>query len=96
MYVTVVYVKVKPDHVQDFIQESILNHNSSIEEKGNLRFDVLQSIEDPCDFILYEAYETAEDAASHKNTLHYLRWKEVVADWMAEPRRGVVYTSIVP
>jgi autoinducer 2-degrading protein len=62
----------------------------------SLRFDVLQSAEDPAYFILYEAYESAEAAAAHKTTPHYLRWKEVVAPWMAEPRRGEVFTGHCP
>ena len=42
MYVTCVYVWVKPENVNDFIQASLENHNYSIKEPGNLRFDVLQ------------------------------------------------------
>ena len=55
MYVTLVNVHVKSEHVEDFIEASRANHESSVREPGNLRFDVLQLEEDPCRFILYEA-----------------------------------------
>lgn len=94
MHVTLVHVQVKPVHIDDFIAASRLNHEASIREPGNLRFDVLQSPENPCHFILYEAYVSAEAAAAHKQTPHYLVWRDTVAAWMAEPRQGVLYKGL--
>ncbi len=96
MHVTLVQVHVKPEHVNDFIEATRLNHEASVQEPGNLRFDVLQSTEDPTRFVLYEAYRSAEDAARHKETPHYLKWRESVADWMAEPRQGLPYQGLFP
>ena len=96
MHVTLVHVHVKPGHVDDFIAATAANHAASVQETGNRRFDVLQSPDDPCRFILYEAYATATDAAAHKDTAHYLAWRESVADWMAEPRRGMPYNGLYP
>jgi autoinducer 2-degrading protein len=96
MHVTLVYVHVKPGHIDDFIEATRANHESSIRESGNLRFDVLQSGDDPARFVLYEAYRSAADAAAHKETAHYQSWREQVADWMAEPRRGINYTGLFP
>ncbi len=67
-----------------------------MEEAGNLRFDVLQKGEDPTEFALYEAYASAEDAAAHKETAHYLDWRVKVADWMARPREGIMYKGLLP
>ena len=96
MYVTMGHVLVKPEHLEDFIEATVENHKKSIRETGNVRFDVLQATDDPCRFILYEAYESAEDSAAHKGTEHYLTWRAVVADWMAAPRSGVVYRGLCP
>ena len=96
MQVTIVHVVVKPDHIDDFIEASRLNHEASCKEPGNRRFDVLQSSDDPTRFVLYEAYENATEAAKHKQTEHYLKWRESVADWMAEPRQGVPYNGLFP
>ncbi|MBL6987597.1 MAG: antibiotic biosynthesis monooxygenase [Methylobacter sp.] len=96
MHVTLVQVQVKPAHVDDFIAATRLNHEASIQEPGNRRFDILQSPENPGHFILYEAYASAKDAASHKQTPHYLTWRDTVADWMAQPRQGVHYDGLFP
>jgi len=96
MHVTFVHVTVKPGHIDDFIAATSRNHAASVQEPGNRRFDVLQSSDDPEQFVLYEAYASAADAAAHKETAHYLAWREAVADWMAAPRRGVSYTGLLP
>lgn len=96
MYVTLVHVRVTPGNEDAFREASVENARASVQEPGNLRFDVLQSSDDPTRFVLYEAYETAEDAAVHKGTPHYQKWRETVADWMAEPRQGVIYTGSRP
>lgn len=96
MVVTSVLVHVKAEHVDDFIRETIKNHENSIKEKGNMRFDILQSSDDPTRFMLYEAYDSTESAAAHKKTAHYNAWRDAVADWMAEPRKGIAYKAIKP
>ncbi len=96
MHVTIVHVRVKPEHVEDFLRATRENHLGSVRERGNLRFDVLQSVEDPTEVVLYEAYATEADARAHKETAHYKKWREAVEPWMAEPRRGVVYRGVYP
>lgn len=96
MIVTSVYVHVKSESVEDFINASTENHLESVKESGNLRFDFMQQADDPCRFMIYEAYESDEAAAAHKNTPHYLRWREKVQDMMAEPRKGVKYNILQP
>ena len=96
MIVTCIHVSVKPEHVQDFLDAIIENHKSSVREPGNLRFDVLQKADDPCRFMVYEAYESVEAADLHKKTLHYIRWRDTVQDFMAEARQGVRYNIIEP
>jgi (4S)-4-hydroxy-5-phosphonooxypentane-2,3-dione isomerase len=96
MIVTIVNVHVKSENIEQFIKATIENHNQSTQEAGNLRFDVLQHKDNPSMFSLYEAYESAEASADHKKTSHYLKWKETVEPWMAEPRKGIAHTIIAP
>jgi autoinducer 2-degrading protein len=96
MFVTLVHVAVKPENVEGFIEACRLNHEASTQEEGNCRFDILQSADDPCRFVLYEAYEDKAAAIAHKQTAHYMAWRETVADWMAEPRQGIRYDGLYP
>jgi autoinducer 2-degrading protein len=96
MLVTLVHVHVKPEHADEFIEATRKNHEASVKEAGNRRFDVLRLCEDATRFVLYEAYASAEDAAAHKQTAHYLQWRETVAEWMVEPRQGIAYDGLFP
>jgi autoinducer 2-degrading protein len=96
MHVTLVHVHVKPERVEEFVQATRLNHQGSVQEPGCLQFDVLQEAADPARFVIYEVFGSAEDAAAHKQTPHYARWRDTVADWMAEPRRGVQCRVLFP
>lgn len=96
MIVTCVHVYVKEAHIQDFIEATIRNHENSIKEPGNLRFDVLQDAGNPAKFLLYEAYVSEEASAEHKQTEHYLTWRETVAPWMAQDREGIRHKVICP
>lgn len=96
MVVTIVHVYVKPENIDDFIKVSTKNHNNSVKESGNLRFDILQDLGNPAKFVLYEAYESDSAAAAHKNTAHYLEWRKTVAPWMTQPREGIKHNAICP
>lgn len=96
MHVTLVHVHVIAEHVNDFIIATRANHQASVQEPGNRRFDVLQSADDPTRFVLYEAYASEQDAQAHKQTPHYLQWRDTVAQWMASPRSGMPYQGLCP
>ena len=94
MYVVCVTIFVKPEHRAAFQAATFDNARATRQEPANLRFDFLQSEEDPARFFLYEAYKSKDDFAQHQQTPHYLRWKQLVADWMAQPRQGIRHTSL--
>ena len=96
MIVTVVNIVVKAENVDQFVDATIENHQHSIREKGNLRFDVLQHRDNPSAFTLYEAYESDEAAAEHKKTAHYLKWRDAVESWMSASRQGFVHNVVAP
>jgi autoinducer 2-degrading protein len=96
MIATLVHVYVKEEYIDQFIEATLENHRASVQEPGNLRFDVLQDDENPAKFTLYEAYESDEAAAAHKKTGHYKKWKETVAEWMDKPREGVKHQIVAP
>lgn len=94
MYVISVTALVKPSSVPQFIEATLDNARHTRLEPGNLRFDVLQAEEDPTRFLLYEAYKAKDDVSHHHQTPHYLRWKQAVSDYMAQPRQGVKHNSL--
>jgi len=94
MLVVFVHVRVKPECVDRFREETIKNACESIKEEGVARFDVFQSQEDKTKFVLVEIYKDDEAPKLHKQTAHYLAWRSAVESMMAEPRYSEKYTNI--
>ena len=96
MLIVHVHVHVKPDCVAAFKTATLDNARNSVKEPGIVRFDVCQQADDPTRFVLVEVYRSVEAAAAHKETAHYARWRDTVADMMAEPRKSVKFTNVFP
>jgi len=93
MLIVLVHVHVKADCVEAFKAASLENARLSMQEHGIARFEVLQQQDDPTRFVLVEAYRTSAAPAAHKETAHYLAWRDAVVPMMAEPRFSVKYTN---
>lgn len=96
MNIVFVYVHVKPESIHAFNEITLENARNSVQEPGIARFDILQQADDPTRFVLVEVYRDAEAPSRHKETIHYLTWRERVIDMMAEPRYSVKYDNIFP
>lgn len=96
MLIVHVHIQVKPDQVDAFRAACIENARNSLQEPGIARFDVLQQQDDPTRFLLVEIYRSPEAPAAHKQTAHYQKWNETVADLMAVPRFSVKFDKVYP
>jgi (4S)-4-hydroxy-5-phosphonooxypentane-2,3-dione isomerase len=96
MLIVHVHVHVKPESAEAFREASIENARNSVKEAGIARFDVIQNAADPARFVLVEVYRRADARAEHRATAHYAKWRDAVADMMAEPRSGVEYQNVFP
>jgi quinol monooxygenase YgiN len=96
MLIVHVFVHVRPDDVAAFAAATLENARNSVQEPGVVRFDVIQQEDDPTRFVLVEIYRTPADPARHKETAHYLTWRNAVEPMMAEPRRSVRYAAVFP
>jgi autoinducer 2-degrading protein len=97
MYVVIVEVHVLADKVDEFLRSTRDNHEGTLAEPGNRRFDVLErNDDDPTRFVLYEVYEDEAAFAKHQQTPHYLAWRDAVAGLMAEPRQSRKFHSRFP
>ncbi len=96
MLIALIYIHVKPECLDAFIEATRDNVLNSIQESGIARFDFIQQQDDPTRFTLIEAYRDDDAPARHRETAHYQRWRDTVVDMMAEPRHGVKYTNLLP
>ena len=96
MLIVHVFVHVKPEYVEAFKAASVENAQHSIQEPGIARFDVIQQRDDPTRFVLVEVYRSDTAPAAHKETAHYQKWRDTVAEMMAEPRSSIKYANVFP
>jgi quinol monooxygenase YgiN len=96
MLIVHVFVHVKPGQVEAFMTATLENARHSVQEPGIARFDVLRQKDDPARFVLVEVYRTPDDPARHKETAHYQKWRDTVAEMMAEPRSSIKYENVFP
>ena len=96
MFIVHVFAHIKSDWVEAFKAATMENARSSLQEAGIARFDVIQQQDDPTRFALIEVYRTPDDPARHKETAHYQKWRDAVADMMAEPRTSTKYVNVFP
>jgi autoinducer 2-degrading protein len=96
MFVAMVHVHVKKEFIEAFKIATLDNASNSIKEAGVARFDVYQQGDDPTRFTLVEIYRTEEAPTHHRETAHYARWRDTVAEMMVEPRTRTTYNIIYP
>lgn len=96
MFIVHVFIHVKPGCTEAFRSATLANAQNSVQEPGIARFDFIEQIHDPDRFVLVEVYRTPEDAAKHKETAHYMLWRDTVSPMMAEPRSNIKFTNIAP
>jgi autoinducer 2-degrading protein len=97
MFIACVTVYVKPEYREAFIEATLENaRNTRRNEPKNLRFDVLECLDDPNRFFIYEVFEDKNGSAAHKETGHYQKWRTTVEEMMAKPREGVRHKTLYP
>ena len=89
-----VHVHVKPEHIESFKSATLANAQASIREPGIARFDVLQQADDSARFVLVEVYRDTAATVAHKETAHYLTWRDTVAAMMASPRSSLKFVDL--
>ena len=96
MHMIMVRLEVKPERVDDFLKLVLFNASESRKEPGNLRFDVVRSVDTPTRFGLYEVYRDDAAVRAHQATPHYAKWRAEVEALLVTPRVSEKFTSVSP
>ena len=89
-----VEVYVKKGYEDDFIKATEDNHLGTVKEPGNIRWDLCRSKDTDGLFFLYEVYTDEDAVAAHKQTKHYLQWRDTVEPWMEKKRYGRMFNPV--
>src|SRR5262249_54740292 len=96
MHMIIVRLEVRPERVDDFLKLVSFNASESRKESGNLRFDVVRSVDNPMLFRLYEVYFDDAAVRAHQATAHYARWRAEIEALLVTPRLSEKFTSVLP
>ena len=91
-----VQIQVKPEHIDAFRAATLINASASRKEAGVVRYDVVQHQDDPTKWALWEIYRNPAGHAAHRETAHYLTWRDTVEPMMAVPRTSVKFGNVFP
>jgi autoinducer 2-degrading protein len=94
--IQLVHIRVKPDAVEAFKAATLDNTRNSRLEPGVAQFALTQQQDDPTRFVIIEAFRDEAAIEAHRQTPHYLRWRDTVTDMMAEPRHAIRAASVDP
>jgi (4S)-4-hydroxy-5-phosphonooxypentane-2,3-dione isomerase len=96
MIALLVHLHVKPECIEQFLAETTENARNSRKEPGIVRFDLIQEVEDPSRFALFELYRDQKGAEAHRLTAHYAKWRDAVPPLLATERTRKIYRPIEP
>lgn len=96
MFAVIIKISVIPEFADAFIEATLENARNSILEPGIAQFDLLRDQQDPSQFTLYEIYRSPEAQLQHRETTHYLAWRERVEPMMAGPRTPTKFDLLNP
>ncbi|MDP4180690.1 MAG: putative quinol monooxygenase [Bacillota bacterium] len=96
MHIVHVFISVKEEYILEFREATIENAQRSLAESGIVRFDVLQQQDEPSEFMLEEIYISSDDQLKHRETEHFKKWKEAIAQMIAKPYTFKKYNNIHP
>ena len=81
MFVVLVHVTVRPEMLEEFERSILHNARESVaRDRGCLRFDVSQHVDDPTRWVLYEVYDAPESHQAHRQSPHFLAYDAVARD----------------
>ncbi len=95
MIVQVVTLEVKPNRRDEFLIEATSNVRSSQKEAGVVQFELLQELDSPNKYMLYEVYQSGEDINTHRETPHYKRRVECGIPLLLGERIRTLYKKII-
>lgn len=78
MITLIVSALVKPENLTDFIEETKIAQQATLEEGGCTAYTINKDNEDEDSIILIESYLSEDAINFHKNTPYFLEWRDKI------------------
>ena len=87
MLVLAVNIRIKPEHVDQWIPMAVENARQSRQEPGCRQFEVLVDPHDRTKILLYEVYDDQKAFDAHQQTAHFKKYLEEAVPLLAHRER---------
>ena len=94
MFVTLVHCHLKPEHLDAFLAATRANHEGSIREPGNLRFDVVQHTMRANHYTVIEGWRNQQAFDAHVAAAHTRQYRDTLQPMTGSPLDERVYKGI--
>ena len=81
MYTLVLFNKVLPGHVTEFIEGMTVCAEATNKEPGCIRYEAMQDVDDPTVICLFQVFEDKAAYDFHQETEHHRVWIELSGAW---------------
>ncbi|MFV3384892.1 putative quinol monooxygenase [Pseudomonas sp. NY15364] len=78
-------IQARPEHRDEVLQALQQMVSATRAEPGNLRYDLFERDGTPGTFDLYELYVDRAAVEAHRQSAHYLDYRQRTAAWLATP-----------
>ena len=76
-------IRVKEEHLEEFLVGMRAHAQASLAEPGCVRFDVMQDAEEPTLVYLWEVFRDEAANEAHTASDHSAQWRETSRGWRA-------------
>lgn len=81
MYTVILFTKVLPQHVDDYIENMRVCAEKTNQEPGCIRYEVMQDTADPTLMCLFQVFADEAAYQAHQEAEHHRIWIEASRDW---------------
>lgn len=87
MYVIFNIIRVKEEHLEEFLKGVHKHARNSNSEPGCVRYEVLQDVVEPHVVCLYEVFEDESAFNAHREYPYYREWMDNSKNWRHSDQR---------
>ncbi|MDO7907542.1 putative quinol monooxygenase [Paenibacillus sp. JX-17] len=93
MFVIHANMVVKPEQKENFLEQMKLLMQGSQAEEGNIRYTLMQDINDPNAFTMVEEWKDEEAMKFHNATEHFQNFVASAPEFLAAPMQAKVFSA---
>jgi autoinducer 2-degrading protein len=96
MHTCMTTIQIKPALVAEFLAVSTPFASACLREPGLVSFALLQQVNAPARFSLFEVYHDEPAWKTHLESQHYLAWQAAITRLLEQPLAAQRYLPIFP